>query len=85
LRHEPPLLVAEISSRSSRDIEFGKKRRTYATGSAEWYWILDLLRHEVVIFKNVNASLDEVQRITTPSPAAGHFPILVDPHGIPAG
>jgi len=43
LRHAPPLLVAEISSRSSHDIEFGKKRRTYATGSAEWYWILDLL------------------------------------------
>src|SRR5687768_9607885 len=46
LRHPPPLLVVEISSPSTRDVDAGPKLRGYAAGRAGWYWIIDLQRHE---------------------------------------
>ena len=79
LRHPPPLLIVEISSPSTRDIDFGEKRRAYATGGASWYWIVDLLHRESVVFENVDGAFVEVQRITTLTPAAGPFPVLIDP------
>ncbi len=79
LRHPPPLLVVEISSPSTRDIDFGKKRRSYAAGGASWYWIVDLLRRETVVSENVDGTFVEVQRITAPAPAVGPFPVLIDP------
>jgi Uma2 family endonuclease len=79
LRHPPPLLVVEISSPSTRDIDFGKKRRAYATGGASWYWIVDLLRRETVVFENIDGVFVEVQRITTPTIAAGPFPVVIEP------
>ena len=78
LRHPPPLLVVEISSPSTA-VDLGKKRRTYAAGGASWYWIVDLLRRETIVFQNIDGSFVEVQRITTPAVAAGPFPVLVDP------
>jgi Uma2 family endonuclease len=83
LRDPPPLLVVEISSPSTRDIDFGKKRRAYAAGGSSWYWIIDLLRREAVIFENVDGNFAEVQRITTPTVAAGPFPVPIDPIEIP--
>ena len=79
LRHPPPLLVVEISSPSTRDIDFGKKRRAYAAGGASWYWIVDLLRQETVVLENVDDTFVEVQRITTPTVAIGPFPVLIGP------
>lgn len=79
LRDPPPPLVVEISSPSTRDIDLGKKRRAYAAGGASWYWIVDLVRHETVVFENIDGSFAEVQRITTPAVAAGPFPVLIDP------
>jgi Uma2 family endonuclease len=78
LRHPPPLLVVEISSPSTRDIDFGRKRQSYAAGGASWYWIVDLLRHETIVYENVDGSFVEVQRITTPTVTAGPFPALID-------
>lgn len=77
LRHPPPLLVVEISSPSTRDVDFGKKRRAYSAGGASWYWIVDLRRHETVVFDNVDSAFVEVQRITTPELAVGPFPVAV--------
>jgi len=79
LRHPPPLLVVEISSPSTRDIDFGKKRRTYAAGGASWYWIADLIRGATVVSKNVDGSFVDVQSITTRTLASGPFPVLIDP------
>jgi Uma2 family endonuclease len=79
LRHPPPLLVVEISSPSTRDANFGKKRRTYAAGGAPWYWIVDLLRPEIVVLENVDGAFVQVQRISTPTIAVGPFPVLIDP------
>jgi Uma2 family endonuclease len=77
LRYPPPLLVVEISSPSTRDIDFGKKRRAYAAGGASWYWIVDLLRQETVVLENVDGTFVEVQRITASAVAAGPFPVSI--------
>jgi Uma2 family endonuclease len=78
LRHPPPLLVVEISSPSTRDVDLGRKRQAYAAGGASWYWIFDLLRHETVVFENVNGTFVEVQPITASASAAGPFPVVID-------
>jgi Uma2 family endonuclease len=85
LRHPPPLLVVEIASPSTRDIDFGKKRRSYAAGGAGWYWLVDLLRQAMVVLENRDGSFVEVQRITTPGVTTGPFPILMDPGTFTAG
>jgi Uma2 family endonuclease len=85
LRHPPPLLVVEISSPSTRDIDFGTKRRAYATAGASWYWIVDLLRSETVVFENLDGAFVEVQRITTPTVAVGSFPVVIDPGSFRVG
>lgn len=37
----PPVLVAEVLSPSGRNRDLFEKRRIYAEGGAEWYWIVD--------------------------------------------
>lgn len=36
-----PLLVVEITSRSTRSEDLGHKMVAYAEGGAKWYWIID--------------------------------------------
>ena len=36
-----PLLVVEVTSRSTRSEDWGRKRELYAEGGAAWYWIVD--------------------------------------------
>jgi Uma2 family endonuclease len=36
-----PLLVVEITSRSTRSEDLGYKMAAYAEGGADWYWIVD--------------------------------------------
>ena len=83
LRHPPPLLVVEISSPSTRDVDFGKKRRSYAAGGARWYWIVDLLHRQVVVLENVGGAFVEAQRIVSPEVATGPFPLPIDPRELP--
>lgn len=85
LRWPPPLLVVEISSPSTRDIDLGKKRATYAAGGAGWYWVIDLRLGETVVFENVDGVFIEVQRIVTADVAAGPFPTRIDPTQFQAG
>ena len=85
LRLPPPLLVVEISSPSTRDVDWGKKRRSYAAGGAAWYWIVDIRTREAVILENAEAEFVEVQRIITPTVASGPFPVLIDPGKFPVG
>jgi Uma2 family endonuclease len=85
LRHPPPLLVVEISSPSTRDVDFGKKRLSYAAGGAGWYWIVDLLRQAVVVLENLDATFVERQHITTSAVTAGPFTVPIDPGTFSAG
>jgi Uma2 family endonuclease len=83
LRYPPPLLVVEISSPSTSDVDFGKKRSTYAAGGASWYWIVDLLRGEAVVLENIDGTFTELQRITAPTVTTGPFPVLIEPGRFP--
>jgi Uma2 family endonuclease len=78
LRHPPPLLVVEISSPSTRDVDTGPKLRRYGSGGAEWYWIVDLQQQEVVVLENVAGDFVERQRFNRPMTAAGPFPVAID-------
>lgn len=85
----PPLLVAEVSSLSTRDLDRGIKADDYGEGGAQWYWIVDLARRVVIVHRNVvaqpdSARLVEVQRIVEPAPTAGPFR-LVRGHRRPGG
>ena len=85
LRQPPPLLVVEISSPSTRDLDWGKKRRSYAAGGAAWYWVVDIQSRVTVVLENIDGEFVEVQHITTPTVAAGPVPVLMDPGQFPAG
>lgn len=62
---EPPLLVVEILSRSTRHIDLGRKREIYAAGGLAWYWIVDLVKNELIVFRNVGGAFAEVGRFAT--------------------
>jgi Uma2 family endonuclease len=75
----PPLLIVEISSPTTRDVDWGRKKDLYAAAGANWYWIVDLERLEMVVFENVGEAFIEVQRIIeADSVIVGPFQIVVD-------
>jgi Uma2 family endonuclease len=75
-----PLLVVEVASPSTRDVDQGRKKELYGSGGASWYWLVDLARPEVIVFENVGGALVEVQRIGSGGDTTvGPFPVAVDP------
>jgi Uma2 family endonuclease len=83
LRDPPPLLVVEIASPSTRDVDLGRKGKAYAAGGAAWYWIVDLLHGEAVVLQNVEGRFADVQRIITPTITLGPIPATIDPTRFP--
>jgi Uma2 family endonuclease len=61
----PPWLVIEVLSPSTRETDQGKKFRAYATGGADWYWIVDLERAEVSVLQNQNGAFHDLVRAAT--------------------
>lgn len=79
LRNPPPLLVVEISSPSTRDVDLGRKRHAYAGGGADWYWIVDLEPTELIVLENLDGEFVEVQRLMAGGTTAGPSAVLFDP------
>ena len=76
----PPLLVVEIESPSTSDVDRGYKKELYGSAGASWYWIVDLEHHSVTVFRNDRGTLVEVQRIDAEAATTvGPFPVVVDP------
>ena len=73
----PPLLVVEVSSRSTRAEDWGRKRELYAQGGAAWYWIVDPDAEEVTLMANEGGrfviteqlTAGSTYRVTQPFPA----------------
>jgi Uma2 family endonuclease len=63
--YEPPLMLVEVLSRSTRHIDLGRKRQLYAAGGLPWYWVVDLANNELVVLRNDAGSFVEVQRLTS--------------------
>lgn len=57
----PPLLVVEVSSPTTRDLDWDRKLRAYGEAAVEWYWIVD--REALTIFENAAGRFVEIQRI----------------------
>ena len=76
----PPLLVVEIESPSTRDVDRGYKKDLYGSAGAGWYWIVDLEHDSVTVFRNDGGSLVEVQRIEAEAATTiGPIRVVVDP------
>jgi Uma2 family endonuclease len=78
---EPPLLVVEVLSPSNREADLVIKRAKYARAGLPWYWVVDLVADELVVFRNEGGELVEVQRLRGGSSAStvGPYVIAVDP------
>ncbi|HWG74742.1 MAG TPA: Uma2 family endonuclease [Acidimicrobiales bacterium] len=59
----PPLLVVEILSPSGRGRDLSEKRRIYAEGRAEWYWIVDPDEPSLTVLRLAGDVYDEEARV----------------------
>jgi len=59
-----PLLVIEVTSRSTAGEDWGRKRDAYAAGGAAWFWIIDSESAEVTIMRNENGHFVITQRLS---------------------
>ena len=62
---EPPLLLIEVLSPSTRHVDLRRKRQLYAGGGLPWYWFVDLANNELVVLRNDAGTFVEVQRLTS--------------------
>jgi Uma2 family endonuclease len=75
----PPLLVVEVTSRSTRSADFTRKYAAYARGGCPWYWIVDMDEQAILIsrleprgYLQVEGLHGGQQAVTQP------FPLTVD-------
>lgn len=71
----PPLLVVEVASPTTRDLDWDRKLKAYAEAGAPWYWIVE--RESLTIFENDDGRFVERQRIRTGEEAATVGPVTV--------
>lgn len=75
----PPLLVVEIESPSTRDLDRGRKQELYGDAGLTWYWRLDLEGETLTVLSawpGGGQVLYEVQHITAPG-AVTNWPVKV--------
>ena len=78
--HVSPLLVVEIESPSTRDLDRGYKKDLYGSAGAKWYWIVDLEHSAVTVFRNDGGVMVEAQRIEAEAATTvGPFQVVVNP------
>jgi Uma2 family endonuclease len=78
---EPPLLAVEVLSPSNREADLLIKPAKYGRAGLPWYWVVDLTAQELVVLRNDDGELFEVQRIRggRATPTVGPYVISVDP------
>lgn len=79
LLRPPPLLVVEVTSPSTRDIDWGDKVAEYGEAGAGWYWIVDPDVPSVTVFEQREGQMVEVQRLGTEAVTVAPFAVTVDP------
>jgi Uma2 family endonuclease len=79
----PPLLVVEIASPTTRDLDWDRKLRAYEQAGVEWYWILD--RQALTVFANRGGTFVETQRIAAGDggDTVGPITLRIDPGSYP--
>jgi Uma2 family endonuclease len=76
LLREPPLLVIEVLSRSTRSEDVGRKRELYAKGGANWYWLVDPDAEDIHMLGSSRGTLVE-HEVAYTGVAQLHEPFLV--------
>lgn len=71
-----PLLVVEIASPTTRDLDLDLKRRAYAEAGVGWYWIVD--RAAITVLENVGGDFVERQRIGAGTMASTVGPVALE-------
>lgn len=84
LQIDPPLLVVEVLSRSTRLEDLITKRDKYASGGLPWYWAVDIDDPSVVVMKLTDGALTEVQRLDGPGRTIGPVSVEIDPAALAA-
>lgn len=76
---DPPLLVVEISSPTTRSDDWRDKRERYGRQGLPWYWIVE--QDALTVMRSEGGELVELQRIVggTPEETVGPVCIPVDP------
>jgi Uma2 family endonuclease len=74
-----PLLIVEIASPTTRDLDWDRKLRAYAEAGVAWYWIVE--REALTVFANRDGSFVETQRIRAGEEVetVGPFRLPLDP------
>lgn len=74
-----PLLVVEVGSPTTRDLDKQLKFSAYAQAGVSWYWIVD--RDLITVYENVDGAFVERQVICggTPEQTTGPVGLLLDP------
>lgn len=75
----PPLLVVEVASPTTRDLDWDRKLRAYAQAGVGWYWIIE--RDAITVFENQDGRFLERQRLASgeAGEVVGPLPIRLDP------
>jgi Uma2 family endonuclease len=73
-----PVLVVEIASPTTRDLDWDRKLVAYAEAGVAWYWIVE--RDGLTVFANTDGRFVEVQRVPAGEAAEtdGPFAVLID-------
>lgn len=82
----PPLLVVEVTSRSSRQIDLHRKMSAYARGGCPWYWVVDMDEQVVRLHELRDREYAEVARVSGREGTVEHpFPVALEPAALFAG
>ena len=73
----PPILVVEVLSPSGRGRDLFEKRRIYADGRAQWYWIVDPTVPSLTVLRLANRAYEEDARVTGDEAYETHNPFAV--------
>lgn len=75
----PPLLVVEVASPTTRDLDWDRKLRAYADAKVAWYWIVE--RDTLTVFEYHGRRFVERQRISAGGEQStiGPVVLLLDP------
>ena len=58
--HTTPMFVAEVTSESTKKIDYGRKMLTYSDMGVQEYWVVDLQRKSVVRYLADNDFAPEI-------------------------
>jgi Uma2 family endonuclease len=74
-----PLLIVEVASPTTRDLDWDRKLRAYAQAGVAWYWIVE--RDSLTVFANRDGRFEEIQRLDSGEAVdvVGPFTVRLDP------